>query len=121
MTDLATAVHDFAGEVRSRLAALEDLAAAGGFDAAIDLMTDAIRAGGVLYAFGTGHSEAFAMEVAGRAGGLIPTKKVALRDLALVGDLPIAELKGAYLERDPGVADRLFDIAQVGPHDVVLI
>jgi uncharacterized phosphosugar-binding protein len=61
------------------------------------------------------------MEVAGRAGGLIPTKKVALRDLALLGDLPVADLRGAKLERDPGVADRLFEIAQVGPHDVVVI
>jgi uncharacterized phosphosugar-binding protein len=46
---------------------------------------------------------------------------VALRDLALVGDLPVSELKGASLERDPSVADRLFEIAKVGPHDVVLI
>ena len=121
MTDTATAVHDFAAEVRSRLDALEQIAAAGAFEAAVDLMTAAIRAGGVAYAFGTGHSEAFAMEIAGRAGGLIPTRKVALRDLALVGDLPIAELKGANLERNPDIADRLFDIAKVGPHDVVLI
>lgn len=121
MTDTATAVHDFAAAVRSRLDALEQLAAAGAFEAAVDLMTAAIRAGGVAYAFGTGHSEAFAMEIAGRAGGLIPTRKVALRDLALVGDLPVAELRGANLERNPDVADRLFEIAKVGPHDVVLI
>lgn len=121
MTDATTALHDFAAEVRSRLDALEQLAAAGGFDAAVDLMHDAIRAGGVVYAFGTGHSEAFAMEIAGRAGGLIPTKKVALRDLALIGDLPVAELRGASLERNPDIADRLFEIAEVGPHDVVLI
>lgn len=121
MTDTAIAVHDFAAEVRSRLDALEQLAAAGAFDAAVDLMHDAIRAGGVLYAFGTGHSEAFAMEIAGRAGGLIPTKKVALRDLALVGDLPVAELRGASLERNPDIADQLFEIAKVGQHDVVLI
>jgi uncharacterized phosphosugar-binding protein len=120
-TAFATAVHDFADAARTRLAALERLAAEGGLDAAVDLMTDAIRAGGVVYAFGTGHSEAFAMEVAGRAGGLIPTKKVALRDLALLGDLPLDELRGAKLERDPSVADRLFAIAQVGPHDVVVI
>ena len=31
--------------------------------------------GGVLQAFGTGHSQAFAMEIAGRAGGLIPTNR----------------------------------------------
>jgi uncharacterized phosphosugar-binding protein len=123
MTDTATttAVHDFAEAVRSRLAALEALAAGGGFDAAVDLITDAVRAGGVAYAFGTGHSEAFAMEIAGRAGGLIPTKKVALRDLTLLGDLPVAELRGGNLERNPDVADRLFEIAEVGPHDVVLI
>lgn len=123
MTDTATtaALHDFAAAVRTRLAALEQLADDGGFDAAIDLITGAIRAGGVAYAFGTGHSEAFAMEVAGRAGGLIPTKKVALRDLALLGDLPIADLRGGNLERNPDIADRLFELAQVGPHDVVLI
>lgn len=116
-----SAAHDYAAAVRTRLDALEALGADGGLDAAIDLITDAIRAGGVAYAFGTGHSEAFAMEVAGRAGGLIPTKKVALRDLALKGDLPVSGLSGANLERDPSVADRLFEIAQVGPHDVVLI
>lgn len=121
MTDTTTAVHAFANEVSTRLAALEEQSAAGGFDRAIDLITEGIKAGGVAYAFGTGHSEAFAMEIAGRAGGLIPTKKVALRDLALLGDLPIADLKGANLERDPSVADTLFDIAEVGPHDVVLI
>jgi len=121
MTSFTTAVHDFSDAVRSRLAVLEQQAAHGVFDAAIDLMTTAIEDGGVVYAFGTGHSEAFAMEIAGRAGGLIPTKKVALRDLAIVGSLPIADLKGANLERDPDVADELFSIANVGPHDVVVI
>lgn len=120
--DAATsAVHEFAAEVGTRLAALEQTAAAGGFDAAIEVMAGAIRAGGVVQAFGTGHSEAFAMEIAGRAGGLVPTKKVALRDLALRGDLPVAALQGASLERDPTVADRLFEIAQVGPHDAVMV
>lgn len=117
----ATAVHDFAEAVRVRLAAIERLAAEGGLDPAIDLITRAVRAGGVAYAFGTGHSEAFAMEMAGRAGGLVPSKKVALRDLVLAGELPAAELRGADLERDPTVGDRLFAIAEVGPHDVVLI
>jgi uncharacterized phosphosugar-binding protein len=120
-TGTTTAVHDFAEAVRTRLADLEEQAAAGAFDPAIDLMTAAIRAGGVAYAFGTGHSEAFAMEIAGRAGGLIPTKKISLRDLSLLGGMPVADLKGGKLERDPGVADRLFELAQVGPHDVVLI
>jgi uncharacterized phosphosugar-binding protein len=120
-TTTGAAVHDFAEAVRTRLAALTDTAASGAWDPAIDLMTDAIRAGGVAYAFGTGHSEAFAMEIAGRAGGLIPTKKISLRDLSLTGGMPVEDLKGGKLERDPGIADRLFALADVGPHDVVLI
>ena len=120
-TATPTAVHAFAEAVRSRLAALERTAASGGVDGAVALITDAIRAGGTALAFGTGHSEAFAMEVAGRAGGLIPTRRVALRDLVLRGGMPAETLTGATLERDPGVADALFEVAAVGPHDVVLI
>ncbi|WP_375387995.1 sugar isomerase domain-containing protein [uncultured Amnibacterium sp.] len=121
MTDFATVVHDFAAEVRTRLATLEERAAAGEYDAAVDLLTEGIKAGGVAYAFGTGHSEAFAMEIAGRAGGLIPSKKISLRDLSLLGGMPVADLQGGKLERDPAVAERLFELARIGPEDVVLI
>lgn len=117
----STAVDEFARAVHDRLAVLAERAAAGGFDTAIDLIVAAIRRGGVAYAFGAGHSEAFAMEIAGRAGGLIPTKRISLRDLSLTGGMPAEELRGGKLERDPGIADRLFALAQVGPHDVVLI
>ncbi|HKN46019.1 MAG TPA: SIS domain-containing protein, partial [Propionibacteriaceae bacterium] len=63
-----------------------------GLDAAIGLMTRVIETGAVIQAFGTGHSEAFAMEIAGRAGGLIPTNKIALRDLVLHGTLTVDAL-----------------------------
>ena len=39
---------------------------------AADLIVASLRAGGVVQAFGSGHSEALAMEIAGRAGGLVP-------------------------------------------------
>ncbi len=84
---VAPVASDFANEVSRRLERLVTLAADGGLDAAIGLMTRAIEAGAVIQAFGTGHSEAFAMEIAGRAGGLIPTNKIALRDLVLQGSL----------------------------------
>jgi hypothetical protein len=42
---------------------------------AADLLVASLRAGGVVQAFGTGHSEALAMELAGRAGGLVPTNR----------------------------------------------
>ena len=57
---------------------------------AADLLTSTLQAGGVIQAFGSGHSEAVAMEIAGRAGGLVPTNPIALRDLVLYGGRPRA-------------------------------
>jgi uncharacterized phosphosugar-binding protein len=114
-------VGDYVDQVRSRLDALAEMAAAGGLDAAIDLLTRAIEAGAVIQAFGTGHSEAFAMEVAGRAGGLIPTNKIALRDVVLRGSRSLDNLGGAALERDPGVVEELWNLSPIGPGDVFVI
>jgi Uncharacterized protein containing SIS (Sugar ISomerase) phosphosugar binding domain len=108
-------------EVTSRLQRLAAQAQAGGFDAAIELMVDAIGRGGVIQAFGTGHSEAFAMEIAGRAGGLIPTNKIALRDVVLRGSRDVGILTGSELERSPAIVDELFDVSPVGAHDVFII
>jgi uncharacterized phosphosugar-binding protein len=117
----STLVADYADEVRSRLDALAEMAAAGGLDDAVDLLTAAIEAGAVIQAFGTGHSEAFAMEIAGRAGGLIPTTKIALRDVVLRGSRSLDTLGGAALERDPGVVEELWNISPIGPGDVFVI
>ncbi|MEV4665843.1 SIS domain-containing protein [Micromonospora echinofusca] len=87
---------------------------------AADLIAEAVRADGVVHAFGTGHSEALAMEIAGRAGGLVPTNRIALRDLVLVGGAP-ADTLGPLLERDPAVAHRLYELAPVGPRDVFVL
>jgi uncharacterized phosphosugar-binding protein len=87
---------------------------------AADLITEALRADGVLHAFGTGHSEALAMEIAGRAGGLVPTNKIALRDLVLYGGAP-ADILGPTLERDPTVARRLYDLVPVRQPDVFVV
>jgi uncharacterized phosphosugar-binding protein len=84
---------------------------------AAELIVASLRAGGVVQAFGSGHSEAFAMEVAGRAGGLVPTNRIALRDLVLFGGEPPSVL-GPMLERDPSVAHRLYALAPVEPADV---
>jgi uncharacterized phosphosugar-binding protein len=114
-------VADYAGQVRTRLDALAELAAAGGLDSAVDLLTRAVEAGAVIQAFGTGHSEAFAMEIAGRAGGLIPTNKIALRDVVLRGGRPLDALGGSAMERDPGIVQELWDLSPIGPGDVFVI
>jgi len=111
----------FTREVQSRIEALAASALAGAFDEAITLFVEAIARGGVIQAFGTGHSEAFAMEIAGRAGGLIPTKKIALRDVVLRGSLDISALGGSSLERNPDIAAELYAIAEAGPSDVFVI
>jgi uncharacterized phosphosugar-binding protein len=118
---VAPVVSAFASEVGQRLERLATLASDGGLDTAIGLMTRAIEAGAVIQAFGTGHSEAFAMEIAGRAGGLIPTNKIALRDLVLHGGLTVEALAGSSLERDPDVVSELWEISPIRPGDVFVI
>lgn len=119
--DFADAVTDFSTQVSDRLGRITALAAAGGLDAAVELMTATIESGGVIHAFGTGHSEAFAMEIAGRAGGLIPTNKIALRDLVLRGSLTTDDLGGSSLERNPDNVTELWDLAGIRTGDLLMI
>ncbi len=115
-------VTAFEKEVTGRIRDLADLAERGGLETAITLMADAVERGGVIHAFGTGHSEAFAMEIAGRAGGLIPTNKIALRDAVLWGSHELDELLGQPpLERDPAIAEDLFATVRRQPEDVFVI
>jgi uncharacterized phosphosugar-binding protein len=115
-------VAAYAAHVRTRLDSITRLASEGGLDRAITLLADCVERGGVIHAFGTGHSEAFAMEVAGRAGGLIPTNKIALRDTVLYGQHTLAELGGRPpLERDPHIADDLFATVDRHPEDVFVV
>jgi uncharacterized phosphosugar-binding protein len=88
---------------------------------AASLITAALRADGLINAFGTGHSESIAMEIAGRAGGLVPANRLALRDLVLYGGAPPELLAPGVLERDPDVAQRIYDLAPVEPQDVFVL
>jgi uncharacterized phosphosugar-binding protein len=87
---------------------------------AAELIADAVVADGVIHAYGTGHSEAFAMEIAGRAGGLVPTNKIALRDLVLYGG-EAPDVLEPTLERDPSIARRLYELAPVRAQDVFMV
>ncbi len=93
-----------------------------GVRATAELFRRCLDADGVVQAFGTGHSEAFAMEVAGRAGGLVPTNRIALRDPVVLGVEPASMLADPLLERNPATAHRLYElIPQVAPQDVFII
>lgn len=89
--------------------------------AAADLIAESLRRGGILQTFGTGHSEALCMELAGRAGGLVPSNRIALRDLVLRGGEDTQLLSSDKLERDPQVARRLFALSEPAPQDVFVI
>jgi len=43
---------------------------------AAEIIAESIMSGGILQAFGSGHSMAAAIEITGRAGGLIPAKQI---------------------------------------------
>jgi uncharacterized phosphosugar-binding protein len=88
---------------------------------AASLLCACLRADGVIQAFGSGHSEAIAMEIAGRAGGLVPTNRLSPRDLVLYGGEPASVLGSAELERDPSIARRIYDLAPVRPEDAFVM
>jgi uncharacterized phosphosugar-binding protein len=92
-----------------------------GIGRAADLIATALRAGGILQAFGTGHSEGVAMDFAGRAGGLVPTNRILLRDLVVFGGAAPEILHNEKLERDPKIAERLYELAAPRPEDVFVV
>lgn len=112
---------EFYDQVTTRLAALMEPGPQAEIDRAVQILVEGLDAGGVLHAFGTGHSEAFAMEIAGRAGGLIPTTKTSLRDLVIFLGYDAEGLTESDLERRPGIAAELFELARPNPADVFLI
>jgi uncharacterized phosphosugar-binding protein len=119
MADLVTSMAE---ETTSRIERIAEHARSGGLDDAIALIVDCVAKGGVVQAFGTGHSQAFAMEIAGRAGGLIPTARVTLGDLvAVLGQDRSVLANGSTLEREPTVVDDLWQVTDPAPEDVFLI
>lgn len=118
---MTSALDTFHHEVSQRLDTLARRAAAGELDPAIELLADAVAGDGVIQVFGTGHSEAFAMEVAGRAGGLIPTNSIRLRDLVIHGGQSPESLRGSDFEQGHEMVDRLWELARVDPRDAFII
>ncbi|MFE5918789.1 sugar isomerase domain-containing protein [Streptomyces sp. NPDC002285] len=120
MSDESVSAQRFVREsmtVLDRLteSARDDVARAAG------LIADCVRADGVIQAFGTGHSQATVLEVAGRAGGLVPTNRLGIADLVLYGGAPPGVLDDPLLEREPGVAARIYDLAAPHAQDLFVI
>jgi uncharacterized phosphosugar-binding protein len=116
----AISAESFLAQARS---AIDEVAGSQveGVSAAADLIVESLSNGGIIQAFGTGHSQSTAMEIAGRAGGLIPTNRISLRDLVTYGGESEQELDDPKTERDDALGARLYDVTPVDPADIFVI
>jgi uncharacterized phosphosugar-binding protein len=111
------------GFAREGMAVLRDIteSARDEVAAAARLIADCVRSDGVIQAFGTGHSQALVLELAGRAGGFVPTNRLSMADLVLYGGDDPSALADPLLERSEGVAERLYRLAGPSPQDLFVI
>ncbi|MEU0104554.1 SIS domain-containing protein [Streptomyces sp. NPDC006251] len=111
------------GFARESLAVLQKVIESSRDDvaAAAELVAACVRSDGVVQAFGTGHSQALVLELAGRAGGLAPTNRLSIADLVLYGGEDPSVLDDPLLERRAGVAARLYDLAAPRPEDLFVV
>lgn len=86
-----------------------------------DMVARALMNGGVLQAFATGHSRAVALELAGRAGGLVPANQLAIRDIVYYGGAPVETILDPLVERDPRLAHDIWRLADIRPQDIFVM
>ena len=86
-------------------------------DSAAALICDALVDGGVLHAFGSGHSHMLAEELFYRAGGFVRVRPIFFEGLMLHASAPLS----TTLERIPGLATAILDDHGVDVGDVLLI
>ncbi|GAA2091841.1 sugar isomerase domain-containing protein [Microlunatus panaciterrae] len=88
---------------------------------AAKLIVQQLGKNGIIQVFGTGHSRSFAMEIAGRAGGLVPASKLSISDLVFFGDTEPMDVLDPMLERDDSLAERLLAVHHIDPADIFII
>lgn len=90
---------------------------------AADLCAQAMMNDGVVHLFGSGHSVGFGYELIGRPGNLVPFHQILTAEFVTSGMVPLAEFKDrdTIFERRPHIADKLYDLYDIRPHDVFII
>lgn len=89
--------------------------------AVADLVVDALGKGGMVQVFGTGHSEAFVMELVNRAGGLVAANALSLRDVTVGVEGSAAPGGDPSVERAPDHAAAILEGARPHPDDLFFI
>lgn len=85
------------------------------------LVADGIQRGGILQAYGTGHSRITTLELSARAGGLAAVGMLAVKDLVMFGETEPALILDPTYERESGLAAQILKLATPQPDDVFLI
>lgn len=85
------------------------------------VVAGSVAGGGVLQAFGTGHSRIVTLELAARAGGLASVGMLAVKDLVMFGGEDPAAILDPLYERESGLAERIYELAAPRPVDAFLI
>ena len=85
--------------------------------AAAELVADTLAAGGVVHAFGSGHSHMLAEELYYRAGGLVHVRPILFEGLMLHASAPLS----TALERMPGLAAALLEDHPIAAGDVLIV
>ena len=80
-------------------------------------VADAIFKGGILHAFGSGHSHLIAEEAFFRAGGLVPVNPILHPRLTFLR----GAIESTHAEREQGFAAHLLRDVAISPNDIALI
>jgi len=80
-------------------------------------ISEAIAAGGIVHAFGAGHSDILAEEIFVRSGTLVAVNHIL--DVSIAGK--IANMKALRMEKLEGTGPILYDFARPKPEDVFVI
>ena len=87
------------------------------FAEAVDVLVASVKADGMIYLFGTGHSHMLAEEGHYRAGGMACVVPI-LRSVVMLHE---GAVMGTAFERLPGVAEKVLEDYAIGADDVLIV
>lgn len=87
------------------------------------IMTDAIKKGGVIHIYGSGHSVGLGIDITNRPGCLVPIHIMEMTDFVYYGGVSVEEFTDTVniFERRPGMAERLFGLYPLNENDVFVV
>jgi len=84
---------------------------------AAQLVANTIMDGGIIHAFGAGHSNLLAEEISFRAGTLVPINHII--DISISGTVNV--VKSSYIERLEGIGSIIFNHVRPNPKDIFIV